>query len=214
MKSYRASCPEDAPFLALRADLLHDVGHQRAQEHTDDARRDGGKQGVLDGVHRAAGLEDLDILRGGKVFKLERQTIRLDEGDQDDHDQRHQHDQYQRQNGHQEQRNLCAAQLDQRRAHALALDDIVVAGGQNLLLQNKRQRNDNNQHDGQRGALTDTLEAAARVVNDGVNARGQRVDALCIAQNRRYTEVRQRSGQNAVVISLLRQLSTTTSSLR
>ena len=182
--------------LALRPDLLDDVGDHHAQEHGDQTRGDRQGQRVDHAVLDHLRLEQVDVVVEREVFKLERQAVSLEQADENNHHQRHDHDDDQRQQRDHQQGDFGAAQLDEHRTHGFSLDDVVAARTQNDLLQPQRQHDDDHQQDGERRALADALERAARAGNQLVNAGRQGVDFLAEAEDRGNAEVGQRAGQN------------------
>ena len=182
--------------LALRPDLLDDVGDHYAQEHGDQTGGDRQGQRVDHTVLDHLRLEEVDVVVKREVFRLERQTVGAEQTDKDDHHQRHNHDDDQRQQGDNQQGDLCAAQLDEHWTHGFALDDIVAARTQNDLLQPQRQHNHDDQQDGERRALANALERTACAGNQLVNSGRQGVDFLAEAEDGGNAEVGQRAGQN------------------
>ena len=70
------------------------------------------------------------------------------------------------------------AQFDQRRTHALSLDDIVAARAQHELLNDESDRHDDDEQNRKSRPFADTVEIAGSAVYQLINLRRQRIDIL------------------------------------
>ena len=183
-------------LLALGPDLLHHIGDEGAQEHTDDTGGNGDKEGVLHRINGAGGGEDALVVLEGEVLQDEGQAIGLHQAHQENHHQGHDDDEDQGGDAEDEQRDAGATELDEGGAHTLALDDVVAAGAEDLLLNHQGGEHHQHQHDGEGRALADSLKAAPRTGDNGVNLGGQGIDALGEAQNGGNAEMGQGGGEN------------------
>lgn len=171
-------------------DLDDNVRHHNAEEHTDDTGGEGQEDGVLDGVDDHGVVEEhILVVLEGEVFKGERQTVGLEEADENYHCQRHDNNDEQADIGDHQQRNFCAAKLYKHRTGGFSLDNVVAACAEYVLLQKKREHNDQNQQYGQSRTLADTLEAAGRAVEQLIYSGWQSIYIVGKAQHRGDAEV-------------------------
>ena len=126
--------------------------------------------------------DELEVVQR-QVFRREGQAVGTEAADKEDHDGGQYDGERDIGEAEEHQRVLETAELQLHRAEALAADDLVVAGAENLALRPDDAGRADDQYGGQHGARADGLEGAARLVDSFVDQHRNVVDAVLDAEH-------------------------------
>ncbi|MPL94334.1 hypothetical protein SDC9_40487 [bioreactor metagenome] len=166
------------------------VGDHDAQEHGDHARGHRQEEAVHDGIPDHLRLpQDVFVVPQREVLQRQRQTVGLEEPHDEDHEEGDHHDDEQGEQADPKKGDLRPPELDEHRAHALSLDDVVMARFEHDALDVEGDDNHSHQQDGQSRSLPDAVEAAGGPVDELVDLRGQGEDVVGEPEDGRHAEV-------------------------